>query len=129
MIMTTTATQSFSLNSVIGYLQSLEQSALASSDPNIKAFGAAVSNMLTAGEDVISAARAIVPATAAMVVNAGIGALATAEPVFGILVPAETIIDPAVSGLAGVLENILLPTISTSTLAAVSQTVPQPVAE
>jgi hypothetical protein len=89
------------VNSVYSLLSNLEQAALKSADAHVQAFGASMSNTLTAF-------RAAVPGLAAAFVNAGIAELARAEPVFGLLIPAEAIIDPAVSGLAASLEGMLL---------------------
>ena len=90
-----------SVNSVYALLSNLEQAALKSTDAHVQAFGASMSNALTAF-------KAAVPGLAAAFVNAGIAELARAEPVFGLLVPAEVVIDPAVSGLAATFENLLL---------------------
>lgn len=89
------------LNSVYRLLSNLEQAGLKSADAHVQAFGASMSNTL-------AAFRAAVPGLAAAFVNAGIAELAKAEPVFGLLIPAEAIIDPAVSGLAATLEGMLL---------------------
>lgn len=90
-----------SLNSVYVLLSNLEQAALKSADARVQAFGASMSTALVAFKDAV-------PGLAASFVNAGIAELARAEPIFGILIPAEVVIDPAVSGLAGMLENLLL---------------------
>jgi hypothetical protein len=90
-----------SVSSVYALLLSLEQSALKSSDARVQAFGASMSNSLIALRDAV-------PGLAALFVNAGIAKLAEAEPLFAILIPAEGVIDPAVSGLAAALENMLL---------------------
>ncbi len=90
-----------SLNSVYAVLQSLEQAALKSTDAHVQAFGAALSNALTAFKDAV-------PGLAVTFVNAGIAELVQAEPVFGLLIPAEAIIDPAVSGLTRTFEDFLL---------------------
>ena len=107
--------------SVYGLLSDLEQAALKSADARVQAFGASMSNALAAFRDAV-------PGLAAAFVNAGIAELAKAEPVFTLLIPAETVVDPAVSGLAAMLENMLLPA-TTVIAAAGSQTVPQPAAE
>ncbi len=75
-----------SLTSVYGLLSNLEQAALKSADARVQAFGAAMSNALTAF-------KSAVPGLAAAFVNAGIAELAKAEPVFGLLIPAEAIVD------------------------------------
>ena len=111
--------------SVYGLLSDLEQAALKSADARVQAFGASMSNALAAFRDAV-------PGLATTFVNAGIAELAKAEPVFNLLVPAETIVDPAVSGLAAMLENMLLPAATPTapvTAPAGSQTVPQPAAE
>ncbi len=107
--------------SVYGLLSDLEQAALKSADARVQAFGASMSNALAAFKDAV-------PGLAATFVNAGIAELAKAEPVFNLLVPAEIIVDPAVSGLAAMLENLLLPAAAVTAVAG-SQTVPQPAAE
>lgn len=85
-------------------LTTYEQAALKSSDVHVQAFGAALSNAITAF-------RAAVPGLAATFVNVGIAELAKAEPIFGILIPMEGIIDPAASGLAATLEGLFLPAV------------------
>jgi len=89
------------IHSVYTLLQNLEQAALKSADAKVQAFGTAMSASLTAF-------RAAVPGLAAQMVNAGIAELARVEPVFGLLVPAEVVIDPAVSGLVATFEGMLL---------------------
>jgi len=89
------------IQSVHALLQSLEQAALKSGDGRVQAFGTTMTHALAAFRDAV-------PALAATFVNTGIAELAKAEPIFGILIPAEVVIDPAVSGLAGMLENLLL---------------------
>jgi len=89
------------ISSVYALLQNLEQAAMKSADAKVQAFGAAMSASL-------NAFRAAVPGLAAQMVNAGIAELARAEPVFGLLIPAEVVIDPAVSGLAATFESMLL---------------------
>ncbi len=89
------------VNSVYSLLQNLEQAALKSSDARVQAFGASMSTALAAFKDAV-------PGLAAAFVNAGIAELARAEPIFGLLVPAEMVIDPAVSGLAATFENLIL---------------------
>ena len=91
------------IQSVHTLLQNLEQAALKSADSRVQAFGATMTHALAAFRDAV-------PALAATFVNTGIAELAKAEPIFGILIPAEVVIDPAVSGLAGMLENLLLGT-------------------
>ena len=110
-----------SIPSVYSLLSDLEQAALKSADARVQAFGAAMSNAL-------SAFKSAVPGLAAAFVNAGIAELAKAEPIFGLLIPAEAIVDPAVSGLAASLESLLLNGTGTETgagavsTAAVTQT-------
>ncbi len=89
------------IQSVHALLQNLEQAALKSADSRVQAFGATMTQALLAFRDAV-------PALAATFVNTGIAELAKAEPIFGILIPAEVVIDPAVSGLAAMLENLLL---------------------
>lgn len=111
-------TNSNPLASIYNTLVSFEQAALKSSDANVQAFGAAMSNGITAF-------RAAVPGLAAVFVNTGIAEAAKAEPIFGLLIPAEGIIDPAVSGFATMFENMLLG--APATPAAVEpQPAPQP---
>ena len=89
------------VNSVYTLLSNLEQAALKSADARVQAFGSSMSTALAAFKDAV-------PGLATAFVNTGINELAKAEPIFGLLVPAEVVIDPAVSGLASMLENLLL---------------------
>ncbi len=107
-------TSLLSIGGVYSLLSSLEQAAMKSTDARVQAFGASMSNSLSAFKDAV-------PGLAAALVNAGIDAMATSEPIFKILIPAEAVIDPAVSGLASVLEGMLLPS-SASTPATVTTT-------
>lgn len=108
------------LSSIGEYVANLEKTALASADPDIQALGAAATNVVASFGELMNKARAVAPKAAALVVNAGIGELAKTDPVFGILIPAEAIIDPAVSGLTAAAENLLLGAPSAA------QPVPQP---
>ncbi len=89
------------VTSVYALLQNLEKAALGSADARVQAFGASMTHALGAFRDAV-------PGLAVAFVNAGIARLAEAEPVFGLLIPAEVVIDPAVSGLASMLETFLL---------------------
>ena len=112
----------FNLNGVYTFLGSLEQAALKSTDAHVQAFGASMSNALVAFKDAV-------PGLAATFVNIGIAEAAKAEPIFGLLIPAEAVIDPAVSGFASLFEGMLLGSGTTATPAAGSPPSPQAVAE
>jgi hypothetical protein len=98
-----TVMSSLNLNFVYSLLTNLEQSALKSTDARVQAFGASMSNTLTAFKDAV-------PGLAVAFTNAAIAEAAKAEPVLSVLIPAEALIDPAVSGFASMFENMLLGT-------------------
>ncbi len=52
--------------------------------------------------------QAAAPELAVLAVNTGINDAAKAVPILGILVPAETVIDPLVDGMASHFENWVL---------------------
>jgi hypothetical protein len=108
-----------SIPSVYSLLTDLEQAAAKSSDPRVQAFGAAMSNAITAF-------REAVPGLAVAFTNAAIAEAAKAEPVLSVLIPAEALIDPAVSGFASMFENMLLGTPSAPAALAAENGAPQP---
>lgn len=82
-------------------VKAIEAAALASTVPEIKA-------LATSGAAFASDIKAAVGPLAALAANAAIDSVAKAEPVFGILVPLEAVIDPMVSGVATTLEGAIL---------------------
>jgi len=101
-------TNPINVTGALAGFKSLETAMLASTNADLQNVGAKITTLLAAGEDVVTALRGAAGPLAAQFVNAGIGALAAAEPAFGLLIPAEGIIDPTVSGLTTAVENMLL---------------------
>ncbi len=89
------------VNQVYAFLKSLETAALNSANAEVKAFGQAMT-------DAVGKFEAAVPGLATEAVNAGIAALTAKEPIFSILVPLESVIDPLVSGVAQTFETMLI---------------------